>query len=179
MEVGNESKIIRYFISDNYLSTLLHWGIPRFDLLLFKKNSLFAPGFSKPIGYVFHHTGRSIVHPISLPSGVLKSIMRWWRLGSVNVSRGIPYISHPPPDFTSKSDEKFHPSSPQNRPSFRFPPTLAYPASDRPSKSICQCIFLSPFYAKFSQTEHYMLFSEMFVLEFRKFEPELRQGLLQ
>ena len=47
MEVGNESKIVRYFIRDHYLSTLLHCGIPRFDLLLLKAFPFF-PGFLNP-----------------------------------------------------------------------------------------------------------------------------------
>jgi len=45
MEVGNESKIARYFISDHYLSTVLHCGIPRFDLLLLKAFPFFSRVF--------------------------------------------------------------------------------------------------------------------------------------
>ena len=109
----------------------------------------------------------------------MQSDVRWWQLCSASVRRGIPHTSPPPPDFTSTTDERFHPSGPQNRPSFRFPPTLAHPASDRSSKSICKRSFLSPIYALFGQTEHDIRFSEMFVLEFRKFEPEVRQGPIQ
>ncbi len=85
-----------------------------------------------------HGGNHKIISTISFLFGLrMQSIMRCWRLGGGSVSRGNPHTSSLQPDLTSISDERFHPSGPQNRPSFRFPPTLVHPASDRPSKSIC------------------------------------------
>ena len=140
MEVGNESKIVRYFIRDHYLDVIALWYSP-VRSPAFKSIPFFLPGFLNPpdvLSAPYRVARSSALSPSIRHASIDHEMVAAWQCER---KQGDSPHKPSPPDFTSTSDERIHPSGPPKRTSFRFPPASAHPAKDRHPKASISVLF--------------------------------------